>query len=1256
MKKIFLIIGYCTFMLIFNLSSNFCIASQTPPPPLNDDCANATPIIPGSSCSFVQYTNIASTASAETAPSCAGSVFNDIWFSVIVPSSGHLIFDSQAGSTADIGMAIYSGSCGSLTAIECDDDDGSGNMSMIDKSGLIAGSIIYIRVWDYGGTNSGAFSICVYEPAPPVNDNCAGAISLTLGSTCVPVEFNTFGASVSPEVNPGCTSSVTSDMWFSAVVPASGRICVEAIVGTIYDGAMALYSGTCGALTLLSCDDNSGVGDMPKIDKVGLLPGSTVYIRFWANGTATAGTFSLCVTSPPFIPNDDCPNAIPLTVGATCNYAQYSNFGATVSAAPLSPCDLWGTPPADVWFSAVVPASGRLLINSDIAGGFWNGMMDLYSGSCNALTLIDCDDYDSPNGDMPLIHQVDLTPGSTVYIRFWEKESDEFGNFSICATEPAPLVNDNCNGAILLPINTICSYTDYTTAGATPSSEPDPGCGGTVFNDVWFKVVIPGSGDLSLSTASSDAASSETLTDGAMALYKGSCGALTLITCIDNALNADLMPSIDLAGLVAGDTLFIRFWDVGGDNVGMFSICASMPPPPCATNPNAADFCSTPTPICNFNGYCGNTSAAYTIDTPGNLSSLFDGSIENNSWLSFVADGTTTTLNIYVGNCTDGSGIQMQIFGTTDCNTFVSYSPTWTPGSVVNGSITATGLTPGQTYLLMIDGYGGDVCDYTMSVDSGVLMTVVTSESDSICAGQSTQIEAIGGSSFIWSPASSLSNPNISNPIASPTVTTTYTVSVTGGNTACPNQGVATTVVYVNSSMNYHVSISDTSICIGDSISLILTGDTSYNYLWSSNPPGLTGSSFNNILFPTQDISYILNVDDEGACSSKDTLKVSVNAYPVVVINPPQDVICIGDSIKLNSSGGTIYTWSSNPNSFNSSLQSPFVKPAVSTTYLLSVDNGIGCVSTSSAIVNVDKKPVLILSPSNNITMCRGVDTLLIVSGGVSYLWSNGLTDSAINVNPINSSMYNVVARNGECHSDTVFNVEVIQYPVVDLGSDIKVCKGTPVVIDANTNSNQVVWSNGEIGQAISVADSGEYSVIVSNICGNAKDTVRVDFNPRPIINIGNDSTLCVNNLPLVLPNNYAKYFWSTGDLSNTIIAEVGGTYSVEVVDFNGCKAMDTIVLTDSCFTDVYIPNTFTPEGNGINEVFKVISVSIIDFEMYIFNRWGEKMFYSNDIEMGWDGTWSGSPCKEDVYCYQIKYRGLRDGLKMKTGFVNLIR
>ncbi|MBP7496703.1 MAG: T9SS type A sorting domain-containing protein [Bacteroidales bacterium] len=241
--------------------------------------------------------------------------------------------------------------------------------------------------------------------------------------------------------------------------------------------------------------------------------------------------------------------------------------------------------------------------------------------------------------------------------------------------------------------------------------------------------------------------------------------------------------------------------------------CETKPSAPGGTekNPPAQNFCYNAPEICNLDGYYGNTSDYYTSDLPGNMCEmcdLFNGTMQNNSWVTFTADSTDAVIEIKVGTCS--KGIQLAVYSGDDCNNFKLISDiAYTTGnlSYYNAGKTLTlqlpyknlpKLIPGKTYYIMIDGLAGDVCDYTIKAKKGVTLKVNAGADQSICLGESAQLNATGGNAYRWSPTEGLNNPNIANPLASPTTTTTYTVTATGGtNPNCPLSNTDDVVVKV---------------------------------------------------------------------------------------------------------------------------------------------------------------------------------------------------------------------------------------------------------------------------------------------------------------------------------------------------------------------------------------------------------------------------------------------------------------------------
>ena len=149
-------------------------------------------------------------------------------------------------------------------------------------------------------STAGSNKSILLPPPSPTNDNCSGAISLTVSSSCSYLVYTNASATASAGITaPGCANYLGGDVWFTAVVPATGILTVDTQTGVITDGGLAFYTGSCGNLTLLACDDDSSTnGLMPTITQSGLTPGQTIYIRFWEYGNDNNGTFGICANSP----------------------------------------------------------------------------------------------------------------------------------------------------------------------------------------------------------------------------------------------------------------------------------------------------------------------------------------------------------------------------------------------------------------------------------------------------------------------------------------------------------------------------------------------------------------------------------------------------------------------------------------------------------------------------------------------------------------------------------------------------------------------------------------------------------------------------------------------------------------------------------------------------------------------------------------------------------------------------------------------
>ncbi|MBP9178271.1 MAG: T9SS type A sorting domain-containing protein [Flavobacteriales bacterium] len=530
--------------------------------PANDDPCGAIPLTINTTCSFSAGTSVAATATAGIpVPGCANYAGADVWFSAVVPANGQLIFDSNVGGLTDGGMALYSATAcnGTFTLIECDDDDSAnGLMPYIIRAGLVPGSTVYVRFWEYGGDNNGTFSICAYSPPPPP-PSCGTTVYDPGGAAGDYANNANFFATYCPTV-PGEVVTMTFTAfnieagWDYVYIhngPSVASSIIGTYTGTALPGAITSTDAS-GCITLHFTSDGSGIG------------------AGWAANIT-------CGPPPPPPANDNPCGATPLTVNASCVFSTNTTAASTnTTAIAAPPCANFAG--YDVWFSVVVPASGNLLLNSN-TGAMTNGGMALYTATaCNGtFTLVDCDDDDSPNGLMPQITAGGLTPGSTVYVRFWPYGGIGSGTFNICATTPpAPPANDNPCGATLLPVNTTCVNTGSTTTNALATSGPPaPTCANYTGGDVWFRVVVPASGSIIIETTPG------VVTDGGMALYTApSCAGPFVQEACDDDGGTGLMPMLTSNGLAPGSTVYIRFWEYGNDNNGTFSICVRTPPPP----------------------------------------------------------------------------------------------------------------------------------------------------------------------------------------------------------------------------------------------------------------------------------------------------------------------------------------------------------------------------------------------------------------------------------------------------------------------------------------------------------------------------------------------------------------------------------------------------------------------------------------------------------------------------------------------------
>jgi gliding motility-associated-like protein len=204
-------------------------------------------------------------------------------------------------------------------------------------------------------------------------------------------------------------------------------------------------------------------------------------------------------------------------------------------------------------------------------------------------------------------------------------------------------------------------------------------------------------------------------------------------------------------------------------------------------------------------------------------------------------------------------------------------------------------------------------------------------------------------------------------------------------------------------------------------------------------------------------------------------------------------------------------------------------------------------------------------------------------------------------------------------------------------------CDGDIVYLSTTQNFNQIDWTTSESGIQIAVTSSGNYGVTVVSSGGcTASNNVNITFLPKPMVEAGEDVTSdCVNGVMLNGIGDGTPLWEPALGLSNNNTFDVNAfpinttTYSL-TVDNGTCKATDSLVVTAEC-SSIYMPSAFTPNGDGLNDVFTAFGMDLKEYQLIIYNRWGEKIFQTKDINLGWDGTYKGTASPLGLYIWELE-------------------
>jgi gliding motility-associated-like protein len=459
---------------------------------------------------------------------------------------------------------------------------------------------------------------------------------------------------------------------------------------------------------------------------------------------------------------------------------------------------------------------------------------------------------------------------------------------------------------------------------------------------------------------------------------------------------------------------------------------------------------------------------------------------------------------------------------------------------------------------------------------------------------------------------------------------------VQDGVTGCISDTVVYNLQYSNKPM---VNLgNDTAICGGNSL-ILDAGAANFGYTirWS------TGETTQRIQISTGG-TYWVSVTN-GVCVTTDTIHVEL--IPMPLVNLPDASICRGQSVKLDAFvDGAAYLWSTG---------------ATTASILVSTQEQFwvrvtkrGCITIDTVNVTVNPPPDISLNRDTTICPDQSIMLTVNVNNGGSIRWATGATTSSIVVNQ--PGLYWVTVTRDNCMVRDTVNVRLQPGINVELGPNREICPGSSITVDGTTqDAISYLWDDGDSNPVKAFNASGKYRLaVMDRFCQRVfMDSLNVRVTSTPFIDLGNDTMMCIGETLRLRADgsNITRVLWSDGSTGPFLDVTRAGTYSVTV--FNDCGSYTDQITVDytQCDPKPTFPNAFSPNNDGRNDFFRpVVRGPMYEYELRIFNRWGELIYLGRDSKKGWDGRYQGQPVGVGTYVWWLTYK------KMPNGNPNIIK
>ncbi|QHT71162.1 PKD domain-containing protein [Rhodocytophaga rosea] len=610
----------------------------------------------------------------------------------------------------------------------------------------------------------------------------------------------------------------------------------------------------------------------------------------------------------------------------------------------------------------------------------------------------------------------------------------------------------------------------------------------------------------------------------------------------------------------------------------------------------------------------------------------------------------------------------------------------WTKEGVAYATTEDITGTPG-VYNVVVTNAAGCTTSLSIPINSTSSTLQATASSDNISCSEATgtlTVTQTGGpaiASYVWTRNGQPIAANTAQITEIPGVYAVEITDITGCKFSIPN-------LEIRQEAKPTVTASFTQTgCQNGTVTAVSSGVAGATFQWFRNNVQLTETTPSiNI---TSNGAYKVRVSNpaDATCSTESTVNVIFPTPPAQINLATPAAVCAGTPVILNATtaGYTTYIWTL-PN--NTTVSGAQITATIAGRYTVRGRNALGCVSEDFVDVVINPTPAA-PAASNPAPVCSsptgGIPQLTATGQNIRW-YSNATLATQVGSN---SPFLPTITGNGSLPGTFTFFVTqtvngcqsparqvtltINRSPLVNLGSDRTICIDDSVLLDATNSGATYRWSTTETTPTIRPTRTGTYSVTVT--IGNCVVTDEVVLTVLPSIrtNVPNrEVALCTDAIPVrpvtldAGPGEGFTYFWpQLNSRERTAIASQPGVYEVIISDASNCSKTEQITVVNKCEPQVFVPDAFSPNGDSqdLNNTFKVFGGFVSDFEMQVFNRWGEIVFSTKAASLDqaefWDGNYLGKPAPVGSYAWKISYKSVdfpdRDAV-VKRGGVMLIR